>query len=396
MASNNEAPSGDRWFGTQEAARYLGIHRSTLNLAVHRATLMPDRTTPGGHLRFSQETLDRFKSFLERGPVTSDERLIGPLHVLTDTASGLEASSTAKDVCQAAVRSILGSRMGIDAAAVVLVNRHSDPPRLVPITQAGFSKALMDELQRLFSGGVELATSHVLNTLKPEIVGDTERQELRSGTRRLVRMAGIRAYAVYPLMRGSQALGIFIVASTSPRPFTASDRLFLTALASELSLANYLEQYLTLTRNLIHAAMGRPAGPELSGGKPTFRLEGLRELFINQAAAEDICALGFDDGGALEPRHEQLRALAEGALARRTFLSQTWRLHNTVYSGMAVGVPLYDEHAVSVAVLWLGRRPRSPADQALLMVFAGACALASGRVRLETRGQRAAEGKTDA
>jgi excisionase family DNA binding protein len=393
MASNDPDPAGERWLGAQEAARYLGVHRSTLSVAVHRGTLVPDWTTPGGHLRFGQETLDRFKTFLERSAVTSDERLVEPLHVLTDITSALGANTAASEICEAAIQRILGALIGIDAAAVVLVNRQTDPPRLEPMTQAGFSEAFIRELQDLYAGGIELATSHVLHTIRPELVSDTECQPLCIGSRRLIRIGGFRAFALFPLARGRQSIGVLALASAAPRTFTTSDRLFLTALSSELSLAITLDRHLSLTGGLIRAAMDQTAGAELTDGTSVTRLLGLRDIFINQADAEDVCALGYDDSGALETNSQRLCALAREAMDMRTFLSRTWRVRGTIHTGMAVGVPLYDDD-VGVAVLWRGRRRWSPADYSLLMVFAGACALATGHIQLRQGGAGIEEAET--
>src|SRR5262245_9493289 len=66
-------------YGAQEAARFLGIHRSTLHLAVKRNILVPDSKTPGGHLRFRRETLDAFAVRLAHEAVTSTTSLLSSL-----------------------------------------------------------------------------------------------------------------------------------------------------------------------------------------------------------------------------------------------------------------------------------------------------------------------------
>lgn len=57
-------------FRTKEAARYLGVSRSSLINWI-RQGLIPGGATPGGHYRFTQEQLDAFAR--ERGILTSDE-----------------------------------------------------------------------------------------------------------------------------------------------------------------------------------------------------------------------------------------------------------------------------------------------------------------------------------
>jgi excisionase family DNA binding protein len=52
---------------TSEAARWLGISKSTLIRAVNRGDIQPAFRTPGRHLRFSLEELHEIRSRL-RGP----------------------------------------------------------------------------------------------------------------------------------------------------------------------------------------------------------------------------------------------------------------------------------------------------------------------------------------
>lgn len=53
---------------TSEAARRLGISKSTLIRAVHRGEIQPAFRTPGRHLRFTPEMLEEIRRQLE-GPV---------------------------------------------------------------------------------------------------------------------------------------------------------------------------------------------------------------------------------------------------------------------------------------------------------------------------------------
>src|SRR5438105_10159780 len=51
---------------TSEAARLLGISKSTLIRAVNRGTIQPAFRTPGRHLRFTAEALEEVRQRLER------------------------------------------------------------------------------------------------------------------------------------------------------------------------------------------------------------------------------------------------------------------------------------------------------------------------------------------
>jgi excisionase family DNA binding protein len=50
---------------TSEAARWLGISKSTLIRAVNRGEIQPAFRTPGRHLRFTHESLQQVRRRLE-------------------------------------------------------------------------------------------------------------------------------------------------------------------------------------------------------------------------------------------------------------------------------------------------------------------------------------------
>ena len=54
---------------TSEAARRLGISKSTLIRAVNRGDIQPAFRTPGRHLRFTPEMLDQIRRRLEGNAV---------------------------------------------------------------------------------------------------------------------------------------------------------------------------------------------------------------------------------------------------------------------------------------------------------------------------------------
>lgn len=55
----------DRLVSTTEAARILGLHRSTINRLVHNDRLPVARRTPGGHLRFREADVRRLLTEIE-------------------------------------------------------------------------------------------------------------------------------------------------------------------------------------------------------------------------------------------------------------------------------------------------------------------------------------------
>ncbi len=54
-------PDDRRTLSSASAAAVLGISKATLLRAVHRGWLPPAYRTPGGHLRFRREDLERFQ-----------------------------------------------------------------------------------------------------------------------------------------------------------------------------------------------------------------------------------------------------------------------------------------------------------------------------------------------
>jgi hypothetical protein len=384
MSRSESEPPKEHLYGAQEAAQYLGIHRSTLHLACQRGLVTPDQTTPGGHLRFRRETLDHFRAQLTYLPATSELAALAPLTALATITSGISARLSAEEICQAAVESIQRAQPGIDGVAVALVDMEAAPPRTPQlIAHTGLPEAFVAEYQRLCDQHIEVAGTYVMKTRQPEYIEDTEVEPLRLGSARLARLAAYRSYAVVPLLQGEQGLGALILASSTPHRFTPSDRLFLDATAAELALAVRIDLYLALTSDLILCALGRPVEPEPTAGKATARLAQLRELLLNRTDAVDVCALGFDDGGSLGAHHPELRALAERAMESEALARGEWFQDDVPYTGLAASIRLYDEQVASVAAAWPGHRPKSQVDRSLLLVFAGACALASGRVKLD-------------
>ncbi|MBF6591084.1 MAG: GAF domain-containing protein [Ktedonobacterales bacterium] len=378
MSTHDPSPDGEHWYGAQEAALYLGIHRSTLHLSVHRRLLIPDMATPGGHFRFKEETLKQFRVRLAHGAATSETAILAPIHAIARITSGISAREPAEEICRAAAEGIRHAQPDIDAVLVALHDPGaSDPYSLRLVAEAGPIPALWQEHQRLRGQGVELATTHAMRTLECEIVEDTEARPIRFGSARIARAAKLRSYAVQPLLNGTQVLGVLMLASRTPHRFVPGERIFLDAVVDELALALRIEQYLALTRHLILCAMGWGSDTEPAKGQPESRLGVLRDFFITHTGAEDACAVGFDDGGCLDTPHPRLRALAERALASEGYLREEWEQDAIAFTGMAASVALRDGHLVSGGAIWRGKRPSSQSDHSLLLVFVGACVLAA-------------------
>src|SRR5262249_24382394 len=81
----------EKLVGANEAARFLGIHRSTLHQAVKNGAITPDLTTHGGHFRFSRATLDAFAVRIAREPVTALSELLPELTATLGAPNGRRA-----------------------------------------------------------------------------------------------------------------------------------------------------------------------------------------------------------------------------------------------------------------------------------------------------------------
>jgi transcriptional regulator with GAF, ATPase, and Fis domain len=241
--SNDSDTSSERWYGALETAQDLGMHRSTLHLAISRDALVPDRLTPGGHARFCQETLDRFKTQMQRAAATSEKNPVASLSAIARITSGISVQEPAKDICQVAVESIRHAQPGIDGVAIVLVDREKEPPELRWEASVGLSARFIAEYERLYARHVELAMTRVLQTLEPEIVPDTAQAQLPFGSNRLTHVESIRSYAVFPLLQGQHGLGALLLTSHTPHRFTNADRAFLRSVANILALAVRIDLY---------------------------------------------------------------------------------------------------------------------------------------------------------
>ena len=88
----------DRLVGANEAARFLGIHRSTLHQAVKNGVITPDLTTQGGHFRFSRATLDAFAVRIAREPVTTLSKLLPELTTTLGAPDGRRCLDSATSI----------------------------------------------------------------------------------------------------------------------------------------------------------------------------------------------------------------------------------------------------------------------------------------------------------
>lgn len=239
MTDNPAAEGAEqgRLYGTQRAAKLLGLHRSTLNVAVRRCLLIPDERTPGGHLRFRRETLEAFRARLAGCPATGGGGATAPLLLLAKLC-GLLAHDVAPDALAAQVvtgvpRTLPGITMCTVACVVAEPN---DRLALRVIAQSQLPDEVWARFEQLKTT-FKFAVTTVLRTLGPEYCEDTSVAPLHTGTLELQRIWPLGNYAALPVVAGERPVGALICAGPVPRPFTEHDQALLGAVADLLSVA---------------------------------------------------------------------------------------------------------------------------------------------------------------
>ena len=227
---------GERLYGTQEAAKLLDLHRSTLNLAVRKRMLIPDGRTPGGHLRFRRTTLEVFRERMAAGPATGGAS-IAPVYLLADLCSLLVDDTAPETLAERIVSGMPQALPGIEMCFVARVVAEPED-RLAPhiIARSHLPDdvwALFEQLKTTF----RFAVTTVLRTLSPEYCQDASAAPLHTGTLELRRIWSLGSYAALPAVSDGRPVGALMCAGPAPRHFTEHDRALLGAVADLLAVA---------------------------------------------------------------------------------------------------------------------------------------------------------------
>jgi hypothetical protein len=383
MPADGHGAARERWMGAQEAASFLGVHRSTLHAAVRQRLIVPDSQTPGGHLRFSLATLEAFRARLAQGPAAGGVDNYATERTLTRLAHLLVTGVESEQICQAAVAEVRTGLPGVDMCAVM--TRAGDPSdrlRLRVVAQDNYPATAFADYARLHST-FRFATIDVLRDGVAAVCEDTARQPLHTGTARLCRRSRVGAYAIMPLRGREEALGVLACAGYAPRTFDERELAFLQGVGDMLATAlSAAKRHARLAANLATgSALIRAAlSPCHDTGSAEAAADGnaarLGAAFLHLTGALEVCALGF--GSDLPPRHPRLRELACRACAADEPVHEAWSEGGTLHTGIAASVPVRGPLRGGVAALWHGERPLPGADHALLVTFAGAYLLALG------------------
>ncbi|MFI5274028.1 MAG: GAF domain-containing protein [Ktedonobacterales bacterium] len=227
----------ERLLGTQEAAKLLGLHRSTLNMAVRRRLLIPDEQTPGGHLRFHPATLETFRERLVVCPATGAETAAAPMRLLTDLLCLLAHEGPLEALCGRVIDIVPRALPGI---AICLIARAVVEPdgRLMPQTIA--ASQLPEEVITRFEQiktTFKFATIIAMRTLSTQYCEDVFTEQIHTGTRELLRIWPLGCYAVVPVALHGQTVGVLVCTGPAPRHFTDHDKALLGAVADALAVA---------------------------------------------------------------------------------------------------------------------------------------------------------------
>lgn len=395
-------------YGTQEAARYLGVHRSTLHLAIRQGLVVPDERTPGGHVRFSKETLNRFRDHLASSSATGEESALAPLRAQATVAHLLAMHHVGdlREIGAEVSKRVCDVLHTIDACCVVRCTAETTERCVFRmVAQQGFPKAVIAAFVRMQTVHPFAATT-VLRTRQPEIRDDVAQQEVHVGTAWLSRSWPIGAYAALPIVAGKEALGVLICVSHRPRHFSRQDLLFLQGMVDLLALAfdaargpqiQGTDALVTPAMQLMRLAIDLRSGTVDSGllslkmhRASAERVTALADTFLRLSGAQDVCALGFD---TIVPTSDpRLAGLACGACAEENaarVLHEEWDEQGIRCTALATSIPLRSSqpaqhdvlagpdgvHRGAVVALWRGTQP-APEAEDLLVTFACAYVLA--------------------
>lgn len=392
MLDHDAGAAREQWYGAQEAARFLGVHRSTLHIAVRQGLIVPDQYTPGRHARFKRATLDAFRIRLADHSATSDTAPQAS-QALARLANMLARSSEPEELAAAAIAGIRRVMPQVDKCCIAV--RTGDPrdrDRMRLLAQHGIPAWVIDDYIRLRST-FRFATTTALRCRCPQTCEDTSKERLYSGTEHLLRSLHLGAYFVQPILAGEEPLGVVICLYSRPHMFTEVERTLMGGIADELAtaLANadqirHLTGALTTSRVLMRYALNlradAPSAVEVSAveaeegaASVAAHEQALGDLFKQLSGAEDVCALGF--GRNLETRHPYLRDLACQACAGDEMAQRQWRQNGVQYTGIGASILLVTGLRAGVAAAWPGMRPFAEADHSLLVTFAGAYVIAA-------------------
>jgi excisionase family DNA binding protein len=381
----------DKLVGANEAARFLGIHRSTLHQAVKNGVITPDLTTQGGHFRFSRATLDAFAVRIAREPVTALSEL------LPELTATLGAPDGRRLLCLKAYERIAHALPDLTVFAVLGIKLHARSLLdLEVIASVGFPDWYLPEL----IANVErkdYEVKHVLRTLRPRYFEDASAvdADMRTSSRSLARRGALHALAILPLIQDGEARGVLAVGSLHAHKFRTPDVAFLQNTADELAIALACHDYMDnahaqiLTSGELMREALRLRADSCSPEKPAERIAPLVALFCEATGADAVFLAA--PGADLAPTARETRALMRRVNRRDPTATMRWQTSGFGMTAIATLAPLNTRANIIVAAEWTAEIIRQQEFEALLYVFAAASAIALGLDGSARKAVRAAE-----
>lgn len=407
MYESDKDAADEHWYGVQEAASYLGIHRATLFRALRSGLIIADRTTPRGRARFRLATLMAFRDQLRHQAATSQEHAYASVAVLAKLA-GLGRSPDPVEhsiaVMEEAVRLLCSSGGNYDMALVALrVPCEADPYALKTLAQCGLPESLKASYTYL-RPDVPFPVNVVSRSGKAEICEDIIAQvTLHMTAQRVLMQSNIATYAVYPIVSGRAILGVLAVCGHAPHKYSEQEKTFLAGVADALStcitqgsLLTGLDLYndrnrltpettLGVVSHLLETAYARTRCPD-AARSPLLPVEALCNLVVEQSHALTTWAYGFppQDCGStvvltleddiLRQYRSNLQSLVQRTRTADGLKREQWQ--NKV-TAIAFPVPLRCGESGAVGAVWPGVRAEVEAERVVLSTLASACSLVS-------------------
>lgn len=390
MLDHMAGAAREQWYGAQEAARFLGVHRSTLHIAVRQGLIVPDAYTPGRHARFKHETLEAFRVYLTEHSATSDSGSQASVRALAEVVALAARRACPEELANAAIAGIRRALPQVDMCCIAV--RAGDPRdryRMRILAQQGCPAWILDDRLRARSA-FHFVTAAALRSLNPQCCADTAKERPHLGTDELIRTLDLGAYIVQPIVAGDEPLGAVVCLCRRTHTFTDTERTFIHGIADELATAvasdgqirqqwsvlatsNALIRHALLLRARVASrkddAMDEQHVRDLAASG-----QELGDLLKRLSGAEEVTALGF--GRDLPTTNQHLLLLACQACAGDDMAQTQWNANGITYTGIGASVVLTSGLRAGVCAAWPGKRPFPEADHALLTTFAGAYVLA--------------------
>lgn len=409
MYEQDKDAADGRWFGVQEAASYLGMHRATLFRAIKSGLIVADRTTPRGRARFRQDTIDAYRDTLRRQAAAGQDHVYAPVRIMAQLAKVLATPSSVGDPRAALDEALCLLRPPHGSYDMVAVGLHSprptDPHALDFPAEYGFPDRLKAAYECL-RPHQDFPVNISLRTGMPQICDDIHRHPFPNATTmRALVQSGVLAYAVLPITTGAgwsmRTVGVLCVCRRASHKFSQQELVFLGGVADALSACiaqGVLVQgndTRVLTPGRALAVASEFLDPALLATRcpsifspATLPVVSLCNHFIEQSnalatwvdgfpphACGDTASKASDDDLLLMPKYRgDLRDLVSRARTDDGVQRAQWENRVTA---VALPVQLPSRERGAVGAIWRGVREDIAAEKILLSTLATACSRVS-------------------